>query len=96
MKPLIWVSLMFMSFVDLSHAENRNVVLLVPSMNCPICPITLRKALEKQVGVRQVAFDYPAKLVTIDFDDSKTDPSTLSKATGEAGYPSEIIDRALP
>jgi len=35
-------------------AAQKEVVLLVPTMNCSACPITVRKALEKVAGVQNV------------------------------------------
>lgn len=73
---------------QVSFAEQKTVVLSVPSMNCDACPITVRKALEKVLGVEKVkaTLEPPEALVT--FDDAKTSVEALQKATTNAGYPS--------
>jgi periplasmic mercuric ion binding protein len=73
---------------QVSLAEQKTVVLSVPSMNCEACPITVRKALQKIAGVEKVkaTLEPPEALVT--FDDAKTSVEALQKATANAGYPS--------
>ncbi len=73
-----------------SLAEQKTVVLSVPSMNCEACPITVRKALEKVSGVQKVkaTLEPPEALVT--FDDAKTSVQKLTEATKGAGYPSSV------
>ena len=65
----------------------RNVVLNVPGMTCPLCPITVRKALERVPGVEKIFVDYPARDVRVEYDASRTNVAALLKATADAGYP---------
>ena len=60
-------------------------------MNCAMCPITVRKALEKVEGVTQANVDYETKSAVVVYDDQKTSVSLLTKATEDAGYPSTEI-----
>ncbi|HVB49442.1 MAG TPA: mercury resistance system periplasmic binding protein MerP [Burkholderiales bacterium] len=71
-------------------AARKTVVLSVPTMNCPACPITVRAALEKVPGVEKVkaTLEPPEALVT--FDDAKTGTAQLMRATRDAGYPSSV------
>jgi len=73
-----------------SFAGQKTVVLSVPDMNCPVCPITVRKALEKVAGVQNVkaTLEPPEAMVT--FDDAKTSIEKLTEATKRAGYPSSV------
>ena len=73
-----------------SFAGQKTVVLSVPGMNCPACPITVRKALERVAGVQNVkaTLDPPEARVT--FDDAKTSIEKLTEATKRAGYPSSV------
>ncbi len=71
-------------------AELRTVTLDVQSMNCAVCPITVKKALEQVSGVQEVSIDYAAKTATVRFDDTVTAAEQLTEATGAAGYPSSI------
>ena len=68
---------------------NRNVVLNVPGMTCPLCPITVRKALERVPGVEKISVDYPARDMRVAYDASRTNVAALLKATADAGYPAK-------
>lgn len=69
-------------------AQTETVTLVVKNMTCEICPITVKKALEKVPGVRGVKVDFEKKMATMTFDPDKASPEILVKATTEAGYPS--------
>jgi periplasmic mercuric ion binding protein len=71
-------------------AENKTVTLSVPSMNCPACPITVRKALQRVEGVEKVTVSYDPKEAVVTFDDGKTSVERLLEATTNAGYPSHL------
>lgn len=71
-------------------AKEAEVTLKVSGMYCPVCPITVRKALEKVDGVQQVSINYDAQTAIVTFDDSKVDIPTLTQATKAAGYPSTV------
>ena len=83
---LIWLSL----FSITSWAELKSVTLAVPGMNCPVCPITVRKALEKVEGVHEVTVDLESRTAAVDYDDSEVELPTLRQATTDAGFPSTV------
>jgi len=69
----------------------RTVVLDVDRMTCDMCPITVRKALEKVPGVTEVEAKYEGDgrgWARVTFDPRRTSVETLTKATAKAGYPS--------
>ena len=70
-------------------AATRTVTLDVPTMTCPVCPITVRKALHAVPGVTSVRVKYAKKEAIVTYDDAKTNISALTKATRDAGYPSK-------
>lgn len=70
-------------------AAQRTVILSVPTMDCPVCPITVRKSLAKLPGVRQVAVDFEKRQAIVTFDDAKASVEMLTRATNDAGYPSK-------
>lgn len=65
-------------------------VLDVQNMTCSMCSVTIRKALEKVPGVIGVTVDYDHKTATVKYDGDKTNPSALTKATTDAGFPSTV------
>jgi len=68
----------------------QTVTLDVKNMTCAICPITVKKALERVPGVTDVKVDFDKKAARVSFDPEKTTPAVLTKATAEAGYPSSF------
>lgn len=74
-------------------AATDTVTLSVPTMDCPVCPITVKKALTKVPGVSEVKVSFDERLATVTFDDSKTTIDALKNATRDVGYPSTLIVR---
>jgi periplasmic mercuric ion binding protein len=74
----------------LSAGALQTVTLDVQNMTCAVCPITVKKALEKVPGVTDAKVDFDKKTVSISFDPDKASPSALTKATADAGYPSTV------
>jgi mercuric ion binding protein len=59
-------------------------------MSCGLCPVAVRKSLEKVPGVSQARADFERKTVTVTFDADKTAAAALVKATTDAGFPSTV------
>ena len=66
----------------------QTVVLDVQNMTCELCPITVRKALEKVPGVSDAKIDLVKKTATVKFDPDKANVAALVHATTNAGFPS--------
>lgn len=71
-------------------AATQTARLSVPGMSCPVCPITVKKALTKVDGVTKVDVSYETREAVVTFDDAKAGIATLTRATGDAGYPSTV------
>lgn len=71
-------------------AAPKTVTLQVSGMVCPLCPITVKKALQKVDGVLNAEVSLERKEAIVTFDDAKTSEQELVKATGSAGFPSSI------
>lgn len=71
-------------------ATPKTVMLNVKNMTCELCPITVKKALEKVSGVSVVKIDFDNKTATVTYDSDKAKPEALTKATTNAGYPSTV------
>lgn len=69
---------------------SRTVTLDVTKMDCAVCPITVRRALEKVPGVGTAKVDFKTKRAVVAFDPAKTSPEALTRATAEAGFPSSV------
>jgi len=71
-------------------ATPQTAVFDVQNMTCGLCPVTVKKSLEKVAGVSQAQIDFGKKTATVTFDADKTNAAALIKATTEAGYPSTV------
>ena len=74
-------------------ADPQTVVLDVENMTCELCPITVKKALDKVPGVAATKIDLAKKTATVQFDPQRTTVAALVKATTNAGYPSAAHGR---
>lgn len=68
----------------------QTATLEVSNMDCAVCPITVRKALENVPGVATATVDFKTKRAVVAFDPAKTSPEALAKATADAGFPSSV------
>jgi mercuric ion binding protein len=78
-------------FATLASAEPpRTVTLDVQNMTCRTCPLVVRKALERVLGVSAATVDFEHKTATVTFDPSRVTPTALTEATTDAGFPSTL------
>lgn len=89
---LILASILGAVSVSTAFAASRSVTLAVSNMTCSACPITVRKALFGVHGVEKVAINLDKKEAVVTFDDDKTTVKALTKATEDAGYPSQVVE----
>jgi mercuric ion binding protein len=75
-------------------ASSQTVTLSIPTMNCPVCPITVKKALIKVPGVSQAEVSLEKRLAIVTYDDARTSVEVLTRATRNAGYPSTPRENA--
>jgi mercuric ion binding protein len=68
----------------------QTVTLEVKNMTCAVCPVTVKKALEKVPGVTSAAVNFAKKQAQVTFDDSLANVDKLREATANAGYPSAL------
>ena len=89
MKPIKTLSISLLLAAALpALAATKTVMLSIPSMTCPVCPITVKKALNAVPGVSRVDVNFAKKDAVVTFDDAKTSVAALTKATANAGYSS--------
>ena len=83
-----WLSLALLALP--AQAEPRTVQLDVQKMFCSTCPITVRLALRKTPGVLDAKVTLEPPVADVTYDDSKTSPEQLTRATANAGFPSTL------
>ena len=70
----------------------QTVTLDVQNMSCAVCPITVKKALDKVPGVTSAKVDFDKKTASVTFDPDKANFAALTKATSDTGYPSTVYN----
>lgn len=70
-------------------AAMKTVALSVPGMTCAACPVTVRAALERVNGVKDISVIGETD-IRVTYDDAKTNVAALINATKNAGYPSSV------
>jgi periplasmic mercuric ion binding protein len=87
-----WLVTLFVALMPLGAlaATPQTAVLDVQNMTCSLCPVTVKKSLEKVSGVSQARIDLEKKTATVTFDADKTSAAALVKATTDAGFPSAV------
>jgi mercuric ion binding protein len=88
--PFVLVSALAALPFTLFAGTLEAVTLEVKNMTCAVCPITVKKALEKVPGVTNAKVDFDKETASVTFDPDKTSAATLTKATSDAGYPSTV------
>jgi periplasmic mercuric ion binding protein len=89
MKKIAFLLLLAQS--GLLFAAEQSVILSISGMTCAVCPITVKKSLQKVEGVTSVTVSYENKTAAVSFDDQKTDIKSLLKATENVGYPATVL-----
>lgn len=89
MRKLLLAALTALPLAALA-APPKTVTLDVKNMTCELCPITVKKSLEKVSGVNAVKIDLDKKTASITFDPDKAQPEALIQASTNAGYPSSV------
>jgi mercuric ion binding protein len=91
MSRIFWVSALATALAFSAYAgEPKRVVLDVPGMNCSLCPISVKKALERVPGVLEARADLATKSAEAAFDPDRATPEALARAVSNAGYPASV------
>ncbi len=90
MKKLLAITAILSLLTSPASAASQTVTLGVPGINCPVCPITVKKALTKVGGVAKVDVNFEHKQAVVTYDDARTSIGALTQATEDAGYPSSV------
>jgi mercuric ion binding protein len=71
-------------------AAPRTVTLVVEGMTCVSCPYQVEAALKKVDGVTGIEVSFAEKTAVVSFDDAVTGIAALTRASGDAGFPSRL------
>ena len=70
--------------------EPKVAMLEVSGMTCSLCPLTVRKALERVPGVLEAKADLTSKRAEVKYDPDKVSPDQLVNAVSKAGFPATV------
>ena len=90
-KPL-FISVLLLFVTTIVNAGEKTATLKVEGMTCASCPYQVKKALTRVEGVKEARVAIKTREASIVYDDTKTTIATLTEATGNAGFPSTLID----
>ncbi|MEJ8755819.1 heavy-metal-associated domain-containing protein [Pontibacter sp. H259] len=87
---------MVLSLVSMAtQAQTQNggpqTIKIKTSAVCDMCKNTLEKAMAYEKGVKSSSLDVDSKILTVVFDNRKTDADKLKKAVTEAGYDADKL-----
>ena len=73
--------------------QPKHVVLDVPDMTCPLCPLTIEKTLERVPGVIGAKASLDTKRAEVTYDADRVGPKALVRAVDAAGYHASVERR---
>lgn len=78
-----------LSVSDLSAATSyeATVKFSIENMTCATCPISVRKAMERVDGVKDVDVNFETKMATVVYDANLTSASDIGSASSDVGFP---------
>ncbi|MEQ9563617.1 MAG: cation transporter, partial [Woeseiaceae bacterium] len=69
----------------------QTVSMSIEKMTCALCPVTVRKAMERVDGVQEVKVNFDTKTAVVTFDDSTTTAADVAQASTDVGYPATPV-----
>ncbi|MGP1394310.1 MAG: heavy-metal-associated domain-containing protein [Inquilinaceae bacterium] len=73
-------------------ADVQRLTFAVDNMTCALCPITVKTAMGRVDGVRDVEMDFAARTATVTFDPGLATPEAIGAASARAGYPAHPVE----
>ena len=70
---------------------NQQTIKIKTSAVCDMCKTTLEKTMAYEKGVKSSSLDVNSKILTVVFDNRKTDEAKLKKAVTGAGYDADEL-----
>jgi mercuric ion binding protein len=98
MKRMTSLALILVVFTLVAASANADGVqeqeatFTVDKMTCAVCPITVRKSMQRVDGVKDVSIDFDAKTATVIYDPTRTDAKQIGKASSDVGFPATVIE----
>jgi mercuric ion binding protein len=80
--------------VDVSAGNEKTLqaTFSIEKMTCATCPITVRKAMQRVDGVKEVTVDFDSKTAIVVYDASLTDVEEIAASSSNVGFPATPIE----
>ncbi|MFT7653301.1 MAG: mercuric ion binding protein [Candidatus Azotimanducaceae bacterium] len=90
---LLTVIVLSGSNLNAATSDETTVKFSVEKMTCATCPISVRKAMERVDGVKNVEVNLETKMATVIYDSRVTTASDISNASTDVGFPAtEVVE----
>lgn len=89
---LLLVSTLMLASTTAFGGQDREVKFTVEKMTCAACPITVRKAMQRVDGVKDVSVDFDSKTATVIYDAEMTNAQKIGKSSAMVGFPASVIE----
>ena len=73
-----------------SYAE-KTIKIKCTEMTCDGCKRSITRSINGLQGIAKLDINLETKVITVDFDDSKTSEQNIINAVVEAGFDAEIV-----
>jgi copper chaperone len=90
--PLLFIN--FLIFTGMNTDTlllNRTVKIKCTEMTCDGCKRSITKSINTLQGITKLEIDLEKKMITVEYDDSKTAEQNIVNAVVEAGYDAELV-----
>lgn len=75
-----------------SSYTEKTIKIKCTEMTCDGCKRSITKSINTLKGIAKLDVDLETKIITVIFDDSKTDSQAIVNAVVEAGYEAVLLD----
>lgn len=90
---LLFISLAVFAQKEPIKVDNGYKVAIKTSAVCEMCKEAIESDLVFEKGVKEVNLDVDSKVLTVVYNEKKTDPETIRKRVSKVGYHADDVKR---
>ncbi len=87
---LLLIAFCLITLASFSLSAKDAEVKIKANMHCASCVTKIENGLKTESGVSTTSADLKSKVVTIKYDDAKTNPESLKKAISGMGFDADV------
>lgn len=93
MKNLLNLAVVVMMFATMTVFAANKEVKIKANMHCETCKGKIENGLKKTSGIISSSADLASNIVTIKYDDAKTNPDKIKTAVADLGYKADLYSK---